>query len=104
MQKTRDNGSIRALYLATMLLIVIVAATLWSEYKAYNLGAWIILCTGGFVFWFIGFAWSGHGGSPGPQVKSERRRLQRVVPYGILSERMLFSALRARDVKRSETI
>jgi len=71
MEKTRDRGGIWALYLGTMFLIVIVAATLWSEYKAYHLGAWTILCTGGFVFWFIGFAWSGHGRSADPQVKSE---------------------------------
>jgi len=71
MQKTRDIRGTWALYLGTMLLIVIVAATLWSEYKACHLGAWIILCAGGFLFWFIGFAWSGHGASAYPRVKSE---------------------------------
>ena len=71
MQKTRDIRGTWALYLGTKLLIVIVAATLWSEYKSYHLAAWIILCAGGFLFWFIGFVWSGHGASGHPRVKSE---------------------------------
>jgi hypothetical protein len=71
MQKTRESNEIWALCLGTLLLIVIVAAVVWSEYKTYRLGSWLVLCTGGFVFWFIGFASTRRGRSIRPQAKSE---------------------------------
>jgi hypothetical protein len=71
MEKTRDSNGIWALSLRTMLLIVIVAATLWSEYKGYHLGVWIILCSSGFAFWFIGFASTRHCGPTYPMVDSK---------------------------------
>jgi hypothetical protein len=66
MQKTRESNGIWALYLGTLLLVVIIAAVVWSEYKMYRLGIWIVLGTSGFVFWFIGFASTRHYGPTSP--------------------------------------
>jgi hypothetical protein len=71
MQKTRDRNGMWTLYLGTLLLIAIVSVVVWSEYKTYHLGTWVVLCAGGFVFWFIAFASTRHHASAGPQVKSE---------------------------------
>ena len=71
MQKTRESNGIWALYLGALLLIVIVSVVVWSEYKTYHLGNWTVLCAGGFVFWFIGFASTRHDPSAGSQVKTE---------------------------------
>jgi hypothetical protein len=71
MQKTRDRNGMWTLYLGTLLLIAIVSVVVWSEYKTYHLGTWVVLCAGGFVFWFIAFASTRHDASAGPQAKSE---------------------------------
>jgi len=71
MQKTRESNGIWALYLGTLLLVVIIAAVVWSEYKMYRLGSWIVLGTGGFVFWFIGFASTRHYGPTSSLVDSK---------------------------------
>jgi hypothetical protein len=60
MQKTRESNGSGALYLGTLLLIVNDSVVVWSEYETYHLGTWIVLCAGGFVFWFIGFASTRH--------------------------------------------
>lgn len=71
MRKTRAGNEIWPLHLGMLLLMVIVAVVVWSEYRSYHLATWIILCTGGFVFWFIGFASTRQGASAGPPEKSE---------------------------------
>ena len=72
MQKTRESNGMWAQYLGTLLLIVIISAVVWSEYKAYHLGAWILLSVAaGLVFWFIGFASSRRSASAVPKGKSE---------------------------------
>ena len=53
MQKSQESKGSEALYLGTLVLIVIVSVVVWSE-KAYHLGTWLVLCVGGFVFWFVG--------------------------------------------------
>ena len=64
MQETRESNRIWAMYVWTLLLIVIVAAVVWSEYRAYHFGTWIALCTGGFLFWFIGSVLAERGTQP----------------------------------------
>jgi 4-amino-4-deoxy-L-arabinose transferase-like glycosyltransferase len=71
MQKPRQSNGTGALYLGTLLLIVILSVLLWSEYKTYHLGTWIVLSAGGVVFWLIGIASSRHSTSASPQVKAE---------------------------------
>jgi hypothetical protein len=71
MQKPQESNGGGALYLGTLVLIVIVSVVVWSEYKTYHLGTWVVLCASGFVFWFIAFASTRHDASAGPQMKSE---------------------------------
>jgi len=71
MQKTRDNNEMWAFCLWTWLLISIITAVVWSEYKANHFGTWIALCAGGFVFWFIGFALAGKGAPANTQPRHE---------------------------------
>jgi hypothetical protein len=61
MQEPRANHGIIALSLWTVLLVVIVAVVVWSEYKSDHVGTWIALCAGGFVFWSIGLVFVGRG-------------------------------------------
>jgi len=79
MQKTRESNGIWALYLGTLLLVVIIAAVVWSEYKMYRLGIWIVLGTSGFVFWFIGFASTKHYGPTSPLGDSKSGALASLV-------------------------
>ena len=71
MQKSQESNGSGALYLGTLVLIVIVSVVVWSGYKTYHLGTWLVLCAGGFVFWFVGFASSRHSASASSQVKSK---------------------------------
>jgi hypothetical protein len=61
MYETRASNGIIALSLWTVLLVVIVAVVVWSEYKSDHVGTWIALCAGGFVFWSIGLIFVGRG-------------------------------------------
>jgi hypothetical protein len=46
MQKSQESNGSGALYLGTLVLIVIVSVVVWSEYKTYHLGTWLVLCAG----------------------------------------------------------
>jgi hypothetical protein len=71
MRRTRASNEIWPLHLGMLLLTVIVAVVVWSEYRSYYLATCIILCAGGFVFWFVGFASTRQGASARPQAKSD---------------------------------
>jgi hypothetical protein len=71
MQETRESNGTWALFSGALLLIVIVAGVVWSEYKAYHIGTWVVLCAGGSLFWFIGFALAGRGGPAGTPLQQE---------------------------------
>jgi hypothetical protein len=61
MPKTRETKGIAAACLGMLLLIVIVSLVVWCEYKTNHVIAWMVLCVGGVVFWFIGLAAAGSG-------------------------------------------
>jgi hypothetical protein len=71
MQETRVSNEMWTFCLWTLLLILIVAGVVWSEYQANHIGAWIAICAAGFVFWFIGSAFARKGVPANPQLRHE---------------------------------
>jgi len=61
MPKTRKTRGIPAACLGILLLIAIISLVVWCEYKTNHIIAWIVVCVGGVVFWFIGLAAAGSG-------------------------------------------
>jgi hypothetical protein len=71
MQERRHSNEMWAICVWTLLLIFIIAAVVWSEYKSNHIGTWIALCAGGFVFWFIGLALAGKRAPANTQPRHE---------------------------------
>jgi len=71
MQETRVSNEMWTFCLRTLLLILIIAAVVWSEYHANQVATWLAICVGGCVLWFLGFALAGKGALANRRLRQE---------------------------------